>query len=266
MKRPSNRNSTKLQQPPYAVSQSASFNQTRISHSSRGYANIRIAYPYSFPRSTTALQVDAWAVSEFDRLALGRLILPAHADRHTWAPTAVRLRPQTELGDNMTHAALAPRIGREFDPFLFASIGEDRHGQLLSVISALGRSGLDPWQEAIDLAQMSRDLATARLSRLIAALPGEPALGRRFDAIAGELVALLPRSDKFAPPPHATPAAAVVPLNVRFGLALSALALVMTLSLLFSTQPPVSRHGGPPSEAIEKPSARLLSGNSDRRP
>jgi len=167
----------------------------------------------------------------------------------------------------MTHAALAPRIGREFDPFLFASIGEDRHGQLLSVISALGRSGLDPWQEAIDLAQMSGDLATARLSRLIAALPGEPALGRRFDAIAGELVALLPRSDKFAPPPHATPAAVVVPLNVRFGLTLSALALVMTLSLLFSTHaPPVSGHGGPPSEAIEKHSARPLSGNPDRRP
>src|SRR5271169_3476747 len=66
----------------------------------------------------------------------------------------------------MTHAALAPRIGREFDPFLFASIGEDRHGQLLSVIAALGRSGLDAWQEAIDIAQMSGDLATARLSRL----------------------------------------------------------------------------------------------------
>jgi hypothetical protein len=26
----------------------------------------------------------------------------------------------------MTHAALSPDIGREFDPFLFASVGEDR--------------------------------------------------------------------------------------------------------------------------------------------
>jgi hypothetical protein len=97
----------------------------------------------------------------------------------------------------MTHAALSPRIGREFDPFLFASLGEDRYGQLLSVISALGRSGLDPWQDAIGLARMPRDLATVRLSRLIAALPDEPTTDRPFDAIAGELVAGCGR--RFAP-------------------------------------------------------------------
>jgi len=198
---------------------------------------------------------------------LGSPILPTHADRRTRGQNAVQLRRQTELVDAMTRAALEPRIGREFDPFLFASIGEDRHGQMLSVISALGRSGLDPWQETIGLARMPQDLATARLSRLIAALPGEPVSGRPLDAIAGELVALLPRSDKFAPPPDATSAADVVPPNVRFGLALSVLALAMTLSLLFSTHaPPVSGYGEPPSTAIEKHSASLMPGGSDRHP
>ena len=70
----------------------------------------------------------------------------------------------------MTHAALSPDIGREFDPFLFASVGEDRHGQLLSVISVLARSDLDPRLEAVGLARMSQGQATARLCGLIAAL------------------------------------------------------------------------------------------------
>jgi hypothetical protein len=166
----------------------------------------------------------------------------------------------------MTHAALAPRIGKEFDPFLFASIGEDRHGQLLSVISALGRSGLDPWQETIDLARMPQDLATARLSRLIAALPGEPLSGSPIEAIAGKLVALLPRSDKLAPPPDAMSPATVIPPNVRFGLALSALALVMAFFVLFPTLlPPASGHGGRPMSTVEKHLARILPGDSDRR-
>lgn len=52
----------------------------------------------------------------------------------------------------MTHAALAPLIGPEFDKFLCASIGEDRNGTMLSVLSALARLDVDPWQEAADLA------------------------------------------------------------------------------------------------------------------
>jgi hypothetical protein len=72
----------------------------------------------------------------------------------------------------MAHAALAHGIGREFDPFLFASIGEGRHGHPLTVISALAQSDVDPWLEAVGLARLSREPATARLSRLIAALPG----------------------------------------------------------------------------------------------
>ncbi len=36
----------------------------------------------------------------------------------------------------MTYAALSPLIGPEFDDFLFASIGEDRNGTELSVLSS----------------------------------------------------------------------------------------------------------------------------------
>ena len=51
-------------------------------------------------------------------------------------------------GIDMTHAALAPLIGPEFDEFLGASIREDRNGTGLSVLSALARLNVNPWQEA----------------------------------------------------------------------------------------------------------------------
>ncbi|MGO9740546.1 MAG: hypothetical protein ACLPN5_03340 [Roseiarcus sp.] len=44
----------------------------------------------------------------------------------------------------MTHTALTPLLGREFDDFLFAPIGEDRNGTTLSVLSALARMEVDP--------------------------------------------------------------------------------------------------------------------------
>ena len=48
----------------------------------------------------------------------------------------------------MTHAALSSLIGPEFDEFLGASIGEDRNGTGLSVLSAFARLNVDPWEEA----------------------------------------------------------------------------------------------------------------------
>jgi len=52
----------------------------------------------------------------------------------------------------VTHPALALLIGPEFDEFLCAPIGADRNGTGLSVLSALARLNVDPWQEATSLA------------------------------------------------------------------------------------------------------------------
>ena len=89
----------------------------------------------------------------------------------------------------MTHAALAPLIGPEFDEFLGAPIGEDRNGTTLSVLSALARLDVDPWREAKSLARMPTGAAVARLTALIDALPEETAGG----VSAADLVALLPK-------------------------------------------------------------------------
>jgi hypothetical protein len=94
----------------------------------------------------------------------------------------------------MTHAALAPLIGPEFDQFLGAAIGEDRNGTTLSVLSALARLDVDPWREAASLARMSREAAAERLTALIDALPHDEASEVESKASPADLVALLPKS------------------------------------------------------------------------
>lgn len=78
----------------------------------------------------------------------------------------------------------------EFDAFLFASIVEDGNGMLLSVLSALARLDVDPWQEAANLARLPAEAATKRLASLIAILPSEPSADA--GKIATRLIALLP--------------------------------------------------------------------------
>ena len=63
---------------------------------------------------------------------------------------------------------------------------------LLSVLSALARLDIDPWQEAADLARLPRDSATQRLATLITNLPGEPSADLDLGSISVRLIALLP--------------------------------------------------------------------------
>ena len=86
-------------------------------------------------------------------------------------------------------SALAP----EFDNFLFAPIGEEQNGMALSVVSALARLNIDPWQEAVNLAQLPRITATRRLASLIATLPDRPRTHLDPEANAARLIAWLPR-------------------------------------------------------------------------
>jgi hypothetical protein len=47
----------------------------------------------------------------------------------------------------MTRAATMSLPEAEFNDFLFAPIGEDSNGMLVSVLSGLARLDVDPWQE-----------------------------------------------------------------------------------------------------------------------
>ncbi len=84
-------------------------------------------------------------------------------------------------------------LEKDFDDFLFAPIGEDGNGMLLSVVSALTRLDLDPWQVARDLSRMPAAAAIDELEAVIAMLPNRVIQGRDQSAIALRLAALLPR-------------------------------------------------------------------------
>ena len=107
----------------------------------------------------------------------------------------------------MSHAALTPLLGREFDAFLFASIGED-DGPPLSVVSALARLDVDPWKEAESLARMSREDARARLTSLIESFPAPHLTSLSPGVVAARLIALLPQVGKV----HAAAAAPLRPV------------------------------------------------------
>jgi hypothetical protein len=73
----------------------------------------------------------------------------------------------------MVTSAAAPVPSSTFETFLVASIGEDSadNGMQLSVLSALARQNLDPWEEAAHLACLPNETAIQKLAALIAALP-----------------------------------------------------------------------------------------------
>jgi hypothetical protein len=157
----------------------------------------------------------------------------------------------------MSHAALSPLLGREFDPFLFASVGHQQNGMLLSVLSMFARLDVDPWQEAASLARMSKATATARLSALIAALPDAPTAGVPVESVAGDLVALLPRPNVFATPAPQKLAGVWGFENARLGLGLSALAFLIFLAMLFSYGPTLgSGKGAAPPAQFETEAAK----------
>ena len=80
----------------------------------------------------------------------------------------------------------------EFDPFLYAPVGEERNGMLLSVLSALARLDVDPWLEAATLTKMPAKDATLRLTSLLSSLPSE-AVTLLAPSTVLRLIALLPK-------------------------------------------------------------------------
>jgi hypothetical protein len=145
----------------------------------------------------------------------------------------------------MTHAALTPLLGREFDPFLFASIGDERDGPLLSVVSALARLDVDPWNEAASLARMPRDRAKQRLTFLIASLPNCATTGLAPEIAAARLIALLPQAESVNTAAAATlrPVAANSWSGLFIGLAV--LALLLVGYFVFEARASNAPSGGP---------------------
>jgi hypothetical protein len=120
----------------------------------------------------------------------------------------------------------------EFDSFLFAPIGEEPNGMLLSVISALARLDIDPWREAARLAQLQEAAATKRLAAMIAQLADGSATYRDPPTIAARLVALLPRGASSTGPSVKTPSGGRGTTNWRTFISMIAISAVLAVVLL----------------------------------
>ena len=164
---------------------------------------------------------------------------------------------KSELADDMTHAALTPILGREFDKFLFAPIGGDQAVPFLSVVSALARLDVDPWKEAASLARMPKELAIDRLTTLIASLSTDSVTRQSSEAIAAGLILLLPQAAAFDLPFPAVLLQSGRNPSSRVFIGLAILALMLAAYFMFTTgaSNPPGAIADPPA-ATSQPAAR----------
>lgn len=114
------------------------------------------------------------------------------------------MRFTAHMGEPMTGSATVPHSvfslrTSAFNDFLYAPIGEEDNGMVLTALSALARLGVDPWDEAARLSEQSKEAATKRLTSIISGLPrGRWAQSSAGD-IAARLSALLPGKQAPAP-------------------------------------------------------------------
>jgi hypothetical protein len=99
------------------------------------------------------------------------------------------LRPEYSLGHS------------QYNPFLFAGIGEEKVGMELTVFSALTRLGFDPWREAARLAGLPRETAVRAFAVTLAMLPEGDWKASDSEAISARLVNWLPGPSDLVLPP-----------------------------------------------------------------
>jgi hypothetical protein len=83
-----------------------------------------------------------------------------------------------------------------YDHFLFAPICEEANGMQLSVLSALARMDVDPWEEAARLAAMPKAIVGRTLVSTLDSVPGRNWNPSETEIIAARLVQLLPHQDE----------------------------------------------------------------------
>jgi hypothetical protein len=161
----------------------------------------------------------------------------------------------------MLGAVSTSRLGCQFDRFLYASVGDDTNGMPLTVLSALARMNVDPWEEASKLTQLPKESAVTQLASLLGALRNAPVAGLDPARIAPPLIALLPCPRDRAPlmlkalaqaVPTKHPAAVSTVLTVLTYV----ISMLVVQWLMGSHQAPKQIQAPPTSApAIESPSA-----------
>ncbi len=99
----------------------------------------------------------------------------------------------------MPHHASAFSLTDKYNDFLFAPIGEQANGVQLSVLSALARVNVDPWEEAARLEAMPLGDAEWALVATLSKVPGRTWSLSDAEEIAKRLVQRLPHATYGAP-------------------------------------------------------------------
>ncbi len=93
----------------------------------------------------------------------------------------------------MAHSPTALGQDPLYEPFLYATVGDDNRGVSVTVLSMLARLGVDPWGEASVLAKLPIAAARQRLEALLARFYGVPALVPDQGKIVTGLLSALPK-------------------------------------------------------------------------
>jgi hypothetical protein len=121
----------------------------------------------------------------------------------------------------------------DLNPFLFADIGTEANGTILSVMSVFARRGADPWAEASRLANLPRADATDSLAQMIAGMPKSLWTPPDALAIAARLIGLLPARPAVAAAIRQT--AGLWPAR-QIGLVAACVALVLAFAIMMIKQ------------------------------
>ena len=108
----------------------------------------------------------------------------------------------------MDHRSRFSSLSASYDNFLFAPVCDDANGTRLSVISALARMDVDPWEEATRLAAMPKEIAEKTLLSILDLVSGRSWKSPEAAAIAAQLVRLLPQPNEAAAISTTQPASA----------------------------------------------------------
>lgn len=79
-----------------------------------------------------------------------------------------------------------------FDTFLYASIGQDKNGVPLSMLSVFARRDTDPWDEAAKLCRLPKASAISELSAVLDTGAPHSLAAPDQALLAARLIALLP--------------------------------------------------------------------------
>ena len=92
----------------------------------------------------------------------------------------------------MEHRPGFSTLSASYNDFLFATVCDEANGMRLSMLSALARINVDPWEEATRLAAMPKAIAERTLVAILDLASGRSWNAPEAEATAARLVRLLP--------------------------------------------------------------------------